>query len=123
MRGEPAAMNRRTPCGGKQACEQCADECAGFGGNAHVNDFQTQGVSNGANGGGDKAHALRRVEHGGEAPDADECEHETQQAIDNRIESQRLESFRIQMHDRSDHPACERRHQNNAQHVRNALNT
>ena len=96
-------------------------ERAGFRGHAQVDDFQSQSIGDGADGGGDEAHALRGIEHHGEAPHTDEREQHAQQAVDDGVQSERLESLRIQVHDRSDHPACQRGHQNDAQHVGESL--
>ena len=75
MRGQQTMMHCGAPCGGQQTGKQRTDEGAGFGGNAHVDDFQTQGVGDHADGRGDQTHTLRGVEHYGESPYADEREH------------------------------------------------
>ena len=122
VRGEPASTDGGAPGGGEKTGEQGADEGAGFGGNARIDDFEAQRVGDHADGCGDEAHALRRVEHDGEAPDSDEGEQHTQQAVHDGVQSEWLEAFRIQVHDGGDHPACERGHEDNAQHVADALN-
>ncbi len=68
-------------------------------GHAQVDDLQSQGIGDGADGGCDEAHALRRIEHHGEAPHTDEREQHAQQAVDDGVQSKRLESLRIQVHD------------------------
>ena len=99
MRSKQAVAHRRTPCGGEQAGKERADERAGFRGHAQVDDLQSQGIGDGADGGCDEAHALRRIEHHGEAPHTDEREQHAQQAVDDGVQSKRLESLRIQVHD------------------------
>ena len=53
MRSKQAVTHRRTPCGGEQAGKERADERAGFRGHAQVDDFQSQSIGDGAEGGGD----------------------------------------------------------------------
>ncbi len=99
MGREPTMSHRRAPRGGKQTGKQRAEEGAGFGGDAGIDDFKTQRIGDRADGGRDEAHALRRVEHHGESPYADEREHHAQQAIDDGVQTEWFEAFGVQMHD------------------------